>query len=291
MAVTNTPSTLDALRKDGFIVVKNIVSNEKLLELREASLKIEKLARSGNWPHIRTVGDPFPPWTFSPEKGIWGVQHLMNPDLPGHDVFTKLYFSEEILKVVREIMQCSDDELVMELFNMLLRPESDFSLQWHRDAVPADATADEELERLQQPAFHAQYNFALWEDDSLIVVPGSHKRPRTDVERQADPFEKELPGQLAVKLGPGDIVFYYNNILHRGVYDSKKERVTLHGSVGHSGGSKLRAYNILKHGIGSYVEKVDFSQLQGQEKQRAEAMRQRLIKLANENAEDAANAV
>ena len=101
MAVTNTPSTLDALRKDGFIVVKSIVSNEKLLELREASLKIEKLARSGNWPHIRTVGDPFPPWTFSPEKGIWGVQHLMNPDLPGHDVFTKLYFSEEILKVVR----------------------------------------------------------------------------------------------------------------------------------------------------------------------------------------------
>lgn len=274
---------LEALKKDGFIVVKNIVSKEKLQELQEASDKVEKLGRAGKWPHIRTVGDPFPPWKFSPENGIWGVQHLMNPELPGNDLFTRLYFSEEILVIVREILQCTDDELVMELFNMLLRPESDFSLQWHRDAVAADATAEEEMERLRLPAFHAQYNFALWEDDSLIVVPGSHCRPRTDVERAADPFEKELPNQLRVNLEPGDIVFYYNNILHRGVYDAKKQRVTLHGSVGHSGGSKLRAYNILKHGIGEYVDKVDFSTLNGQDKERAEAMRARLIKLANES--------
>ncbi|KAK3191148.1 Protein N-terminal and lysine N-methyltransferase efm7 [Lecanicillium sp. MT-2017a] len=285
MSSTKPAGILEALKQDGFIVIKNIVSDAKLQELRETSLKIEKLARAGEWPYIRTVGDPFPPWTFSPEKGIWGVQHLMNPDLPGHDLYTSLYFSEEILAIAREIMQCQDDELVMELFNMLLRPESDFALQWHRDAVPADATAEEEMERLRQPAFHAQYNFALWEDDSLVVVPGSHKRPRTDTERNADPFAKELPDQLIVKLGPGDIVFYYNNILHRGVYDAKKQRVTLHGSVGHSGGSNLRAYNILKHGIGSYVENVDFSKLEGQGKDRAEAMRKRLIKLANESAE------
>ena len=271
------------LERDGFVVVRGIVSGQKLEELREASLKVEKLGRTGKWPHIRTVGKQFPPWTFEPEKGIWGVQHLMNPDLPGNDIFTRQYFSEEILSIVRELLQCGDDELVMELFNMLVRPDGDFVLRWHRDDIPPEATADEEMERLGHPGFHAQYNFALWEDESLVLVPGSHKRPRTETERTADPFENNLPNQLVVKLGPGDIAFYNNNILHRGVYDSKKERVTLHGSVGHSGGSKLRARNVLQHGIGSYVDKVDFSKLDDAERTRAEEMRKRLVKLGSES--------
>lgn len=283
MPAQKAASLLADLERDGFVTVRSIVSGQRLDELRQASLKAEKLARSGQWPHVRTVGKQFPPWTFSPEKGIWGVQHLMNPELPGHDVFTQQYFSEEILSIVKELLQCGDDELVMELFNMLIRPDSEFELRWHRDDIPAEATAEEEMERLGRPGFHAQYNFALWEDASLVVIPASHKRPRTDMERNADPFEKALPGQLIVKLGPGDIVFYNNNILHRGVYDSKKNRVTLHGSVGHSGGSRFRARNVLQHGIGDYVDKVDFSKLSDSERRRAEGMRARLVKLGSES--------
>lgn len=283
MPAQKSTGRLADLERDGFVVIRGIVAGQKLEELREASLRVEKLGRSGQWPHIRTVGKQFPPWTFSPEKGIWGVQHLMNPDLPGHEIFTRQYFSEEILSIVRELLQCDDDELVMELFNMLVRPDGDFELRWHRDDIPAEASAEEEMERLGRPAFHAQYNFALWEDESLVLIPGSHKRPRTETERSADPFEKVLPEQLVVKLGPGDMAFYNNNILHRGVYDSKKDRVTLHGSVGHSGGSKLRARNVLQHGIGSYVDKVDFSKLSDGERQRAEEMRARLVKLGSES--------
>lgn len=272
------------LERDGFVVVRGIVSGQKLETLREASAKVEKLGRSGQWPHVRTVGKQFPPWTFSPQRGIWGVQHLMNPDLPGHDVFTRQYFSEEILSIAKELLQCSDDELVMELLNMLVRPDADFELRWHRDDIPAEATPEEEMERLGRPAFHAQYNLALWEDESLVVVPGSHRRPRTDAERGADPFEKVLPGQLIVALGPGDIAFYNNNVLHRGVYDSTKDRLTLHGSVGHSGGSKLRARNVLQHGVGGYVDTVDLLELSHGERKRAEEMRARLVKLGCENA-------
>ena len=282
MPATKTNSYLADLERDGFVVVKSIVSKEKLEALREASLKVEKLARSGQWPHIRTVGKQFPPWEWNPEKGIWGVQHLMKPDMPGNDIYTSLYFSEEVLSIVRELLQCEDENLVMELFNMLVRPDGHFELRWHRDDIPAEATPEEEMERLGRPAFHAQYNFALWEDDSLVLVPGSHKRARTETERKADPFEKVLPDQLIVKLEPGDIAFYNNNILHRGVYDHTKDRMTLHGSVGHSGGSKLRARNVLQHGIGSYVDKVDFSKLSESERERAEAMRKRLVKLGSE---------
>lgn len=285
MPAQKTSGYLADLERDGFVVIKSIVTPERLEELRTAALKVEKLGRAGQWPHIRTVGKQFPPWTFNPEKGIWGVQHLMNPELPGHELFTSQYFSEEILSIVRELLQCGDDELVMELFNMLVRPDGHFELRWHRDDIPAEATAEEEMERLGRPGFHAQYNFPLYEDDSLIVVPGSHKRPRTDVERNADPFEKVLPDQLIVKLSPGDIAFYNNNILHRGVYDNTKERITLHGSVGHAGGNKLRARNVLQHGIGSYVDKVDFSKMKESDRKRAEEMRARLVKLGSESGE------
>lgn len=285
MPAQKSAGYLADLERDGFVVVKNIVSPERLEALRESSRKVEAMGRKGEWPHIRTVGKQFPPWQFEPEKGIWGVQHMMNPELPGHETFTKLYFSEEVLSIVRELMSCTDEDLVMELFNMLVRPESLFELRWHRDDIPAEASAEEEMERLNRPGYHAQYNFALYEDESLILVPGSHKRPRTDTERNADPFEKVLPDQLIVKLEPGDIAFYNNNILHRGVYDHTKERITLHGSVGHAGGSKLRARNVLQHGIGKWVDKVDFSKLKDGERERAEAMRTRLVKLGTDNAD------
>ncbi|CAG9999009.1 unnamed protein product [Clonostachys byssicola] len=284
--MSSTPH-LSQLERDGFVVVRAIVSPAKLERLRDASTKATSLARSGGWPHVRTVGKQFPPWSAADvaEKGIWGVQHLMNPDLGGHDLFAEQYFSEEVLSIVRELLQCSDDDLVMELFNMLVRPESDFELRWHRDDIPAEASAQEEMERLGKPAFHAQYNFALFDDDSLVVVPGSHRRARTDTERAAGPFEKVLPDQLVVKLGPGDIVFYNNNILHRGVYDSTKERMTLHGSVGHVGGSALRARNVLQHGVGDWVAGCNFSRLEGRDRERAEAMRERLVKMGSASGE------
>ncbi|TFB06627.1 Protein N-methyltransferase NNT1 [Trichoderma ghanense] len=280
-------SHLTQLQTNGFVIIKSILPASQLALLRTLSLEATGLARSGKWPHVRTVGKQFPPWNASEASshGIWGVQHLMNPRLPGYAAFTALYFSEEVLGIVKELLGCEDEDLVMELFNMLVRPEADFELRWHRDDIPAEATPEEEMERLGRPAFHAQYNLALWEDESLVVVPGSHLRARTEVERAAGPFERELPGQLVVRLEPGDIVFYNNNILHRGVYDSSKERATLHGSVGHVGGSRLRARNVLQHGVGGWVDEVDLGGLGDKERRRAEGMRERLVRMGGESGE------
>ena len=190
-----------------------------------------------------------------------------------------------MINIVKELLQCEDDELVMELFNLLCRPDKDFELRWHRDDIPATATAEEEIERLREPAWHAQWNLALYDDESLIVVPGSHVRARTAVERNAGPFEKGLPGEIKVRMKAGDVVFYNNNILHRGAYQSKLERMTLHGSMGHVGGSKLRATNVLQHGIGEWVGDIDLGVLEGEERERAEGMRRRLIKMGDESGE------
>ncbi|KAI1800290.1 hypothetical protein F4811DRAFT_567177 [Daldinia bambusicola] len=297
------------LDKDGFVVLRSILAPEQVARQRAAAERARDRALAGSWPHVRTVGKQFPPWTWAPGAGIWGVQHLLNPGLAEAPTFAESYFGDEVLDVAKELLSgpggsgsgsgsgsggeggngggaCSDDELVMELYNLLVRPSdgSDFELRWHRDDIPADAGVAQELERLAKPAWHAQWNLALCDgDESLIVVPGSHARPRTEEERAADPFEANMPNQLVVKLNAGDVVFYNNNILHRGRYDGSRERLSLHGSVGHVAGGKLRARNVLQHAVGSWVDKCDFSNLGEKQRTRAEGMRARLVKLGSES--------
>ena len=281
-----SPSLLDRLNRDGFVVIPSAITPEQLATLREAAQSTTSLARAGKWPHVRTLPKQFPPWPTpaTTEEGIWGVQGMLHPDLPAHETFTRFYFSDAVIGPTRELLRCEDADLVMELCNLLVRPDRDFELRWHRDDIPASATAAEEVERLLgRPAYSAQWNLALYDDSSLVVVPGSHRRARTEVERGADPYEGELPGQVVVALRAVDVVFYDNNILHRGVYRAARERMTLHGSVGHVQGAGVRARNVLQHGCKDWIERVDLSFLDEGTRARAEGMKERLVRMGREH--------
>jgi hypothetical protein len=207
-SIIETPSKtplLDALNRDGFVLIPSLLSPTELETLRKASSETITLARAGNWPYVRTLPKQFPPWPLSPQgvppsTGIWGVQFMMHPSLPQSKTFIANYFSTPILNIIKELLQCEEDELVLELFNLLCRPDEDFELVWHRDDIPPTATDEEELERLRQPAWSAQWNLALWDDESLIVVPGSHTRARTKEERSAGPYETGLEGEVSPSL-------------------------------------------------------------------------------------------
>jgi ectoine hydroxylase-related dioxygenase (phytanoyl-CoA dioxygenase family) len=282
---------LAALTQDGFVLIRQAIKEPQLTQLREAGRKATEAARAGKWPYIRTLPKQFPPWSSDPSAGIWGVQHLMHPDMPSSQLFAESYFNDGIMDIVKELLsyggkQCTDDDLVMELYNMLVRPDDDFELRWHRDDIPATATAEEELERLVgHEAWHCQWNLALYNDRSLVVVPKSHKRARTEEERNAHPYEKTITDMLFVEMQPGDVVFYDNNILHRGVYSKDVERMTLHGSVGHVKGKGDRARNVLQHGIGSWIAEADFSGLNDKTRTRAEGMRKRLFEIGQSSGE------
>lgn len=293
----NTRPLLTALQRDGFVRVPSLLSHLQLSVLRAVAEAVTQLARHGNWKHLRTVPKQFPPWPSKPpdEKGgsIWGVQHLLHPLMPGRNAFAELYFSDVVLDIVKELVGQADadnsgDALVMELFSLLVSPtvEQDFELCWHRDDVRADIEPQEEQRQLDEKSpggrqLHAQYNIALYEDSSLIVVPGSHRRVRTQAERDAEPYAPDLPGQVKATLHAGDALFYDSNILHRGVYkgiDAETEtgRMTLHGSVGLAGHGQQRARQVLQHGVGEWIEKAHF-ELGGEVGERAEAMRMRLV--------------
>lgn len=282
MAPLTTTTIREDLERDGYVIIPNAITEPVLIQLREACGVITKMARAGEWSFVRTLPKQFPPWSNDISKGIWGVQHLLHPDMPGRARFAASYFADAVIGPVKEIIGCdSDDELIMELYNLLVRPDEDFELRWHRDDIKADATDEQELERLNKPAWHAQWNLALYDDNSLIAVPGSHRRARTDEERDTSPFSSSMPGQTIVRMKAGDIVFYNNNILHRGVYKASIERMTLHGSIGHVKGNQQRTRNVLQHGVGTWIDKCNFDDLPEELKPRAEVMKSNLIDLGN----------
>lgn len=151
-------------------------------------------------------------------------------------------------------MNCKEDELQLELFNLLINPnKTKYEIAWHRDAIPLETPEALEAELLKINHYGCQWNTALYDDSSLIVVPGSHSRPRTPEERKMifENLNCVLPNQLVVHLKPGQTVFYNNNILHRAVYplDSERKRRTLHACIGQTVGGSKRADNIFQHGL------------------------------------------
>ena len=113
---------------------------------------------------------------------------------------------------------------------------------------------------MENPFAGAQFNLALTNDDCLIVVPGSHKRVRTQEEREKTVDESKrkefITDQINVELKPGDVVFYNNNILHRASYSSKNKRLTLHGSYGNVKYGKARAKGVLQHGVAEWLPRL-----------------------------------
>ncbi|KAL6156780.1 hypothetical protein ACJQWK_06513 [Exserohilum turcicum] len=276
----------EALDRDGFVVLSaSLFPSFDLEALRAAASRITEATRSGKWPYMRTLPKQFPPWPQDPSDGIWGVQHLLHPSNPDHVIFAKSYFDRELLKYVAALIGCGQDDLTMELYNMLVRPDKDFSLRWHRDDIAATATAEEEMERLQKPGHHAQWNLALYDDSSLVLVPGSHKRARTDTERNADPYEPNMPDQITMKLKAGEVAFYNNNIFHRGVYDCTKERMTLHGSIGTTLSGSQRARNVLQHGVGKWAKEYDFEGFEPDVAKLAMKMRDNLVEMGKKSGE------
>lgn len=197
-------TTLDDIRerfhRDGYVIVDGIFQNQDIKELQRAAEEVTQLTREGKWTHRRVVGKQFPPYDTIISPDSWGVQHLMHPDLPHHELFTRFYGSSPLLDIAANLLKTSVANMQLELFNLLIEPDQHcFALGWHRDDIRPDVTELQEKKRLAAPTSGIQWNACLYDDDCLFLIPGSHNRPRTDKEiiaNQADPpptrlYEKE----------------------------------------------------------------------------------------------------
>ncbi|ORY27921.1 hypothetical protein BCR39DRAFT_496867 [Naematelia encephala] len=246
-------------KKDGFVIVPGLIRSTDLEPLRAAAEIVTERARKHEWKQVRVVGKQFPPWTE--EDDIWGVQNIMHPEL-GQDIFREWYGRHDMLQISAALMGCELGDMQFELFNMLINPlRARYGLSWHRDDVKATATAEEEEEALKIDHHGIQWNAALYDDECLSAIPGSHSRIRTSEEREANLSGGSMPGSVPVALKAGETVFYNNNILHVGKYTPETKRRTLHGCYGSPPvGDDTRARNILQHDL-SYTRDPAFREL------------------------------
>ena len=104
-------------------------------------------------------------------------------------------------------------------------PGTCYKLGWHRDVIQIPQDEIDEAAIFNPERFHnsVQINLPLYDDETLWVVPGSHRRPNSAAENGAfagskhyAPIEADMPGALNVKIRPGQAVLYNNNLIHRG---------------------------------------------------------------------------
>ena len=102
---------------------------------------------------------------------------------------------------------------------------------WHRDITSCREGPLEGLftDFIANPPAYVQWNIALFDDDVLWLLPGSHRRFNTDAEnKQLSISEnKPLDGGIPIELKAGDGVVYMNTILHWASNYSTKLRRTL----------------------------------------------------------------
>ncbi|HET6387324.1 MAG TPA: phytanoyl-CoA dioxygenase family protein [Armatimonadota bacterium] len=213
-------SEREQFTEQGYVIVEAAVEPGLMTPLREAAARIADRTRRGDWPHFRAVGD----------GDVWGVQHLLHPDL-GEPVFADYMASNPVLEVACDLLQ---GDLRLGLVNMLCNPaHRDFAIGWHRDMLPEELAPEEEVKRLAGYEGGVQWNTALYDDSCLLIVPASHRRAATAEEREVQfrrPMDS-LTHQMVVNLKAGQGVYYNSQLIHRGIYPSSQPRATLHAAL------------------------------------------------------------
>jgi hypothetical protein len=159
------------------------------------------------------------------------------------------------------------DQLMVAGLACLLGCAEHVVCKWHRDTASMDP-AELDLLLNQHPNALVQTNCAVYNDESLWVIPGSHRRrdspeeaayaARFDALSFVGPIEAAreiepevfagMPGALNVKLTAGDCLLYNPLLWHAAEYRPEWKRCTLHG--GWKDVRLLEQFSLLRWGLG-----------------------------------------
>jgi ectoine hydroxylase-related dioxygenase (phytanoyl-CoA dioxygenase family) len=205
-------------REQGYIILQGILPKEEIEALKADLRDLVERSAAGEGPEI--------PWINREKRIPERLGLLLRPGWMRPSFVDSLargpYFAiaEQILGVTARYS----------LFGMLAGGDGKAYVQnWHRDLAPIEG--EHELPILERNfRIVTQTNAPLFPDRYLTIVPGSHLRRTTAAEREvlAQNPAGDMPGQLTVETEPGDIAFYYPNLLHRGYNPEGALRWTMH---------------------------------------------------------------
>ncbi len=217
----------EQLLDEGFIILREVVPPAQLDELRAS---VETLVDRQKAISARDRKPDEPP------GGAWEVsaQPRVNIDAVVDEATAntvEFCLHENTLGVSRQLMQC--EETTLTNMQVLCSGVHDYgATDWHRDidCMEQAPLCGLQMDLVENMPGYVQWNIALYDDDVLWVVPGSHRRPDDDAQNRQlliDPCVP-LPGGVQVKLKAGDGVVYPNIIMHWGSNYTTKLRRTIH---------------------------------------------------------------
>ena len=217
-----THSEINTFVEEGYIVRKGVLSETDIQTYRDAVDRILHKCRVEGLhaDHLRYIDGE--------RDDTWGVNNIFHPSIREQALVDALAHPQ-ILDVIEALI---GERLRYHLCTLLVSSErKPYHINWHRDSAPdGEVPLETLLSRLRN---HVQLNGALYNDETLYIVPGSHRRELTEAERvviQQTP-KAAMPNQLVVKLEAGDIVFYNSSLLHKGHNLTEAKRQTLHYAV------------------------------------------------------------
>jgi ectoine hydroxylase-related dioxygenase (phytanoyl-CoA dioxygenase family) len=219
-----TQDQVDHYNSQGYMIVDDLADGEMLQRLLRASERAKAKVRAGEV-------DVYTHWATKDNKEPWAIRGILAPEFD-ETVFAEHMLSDSIMKYVHYFL---GTELRLGSILIFTNPyHKDWGLGWHRDLgkQERDGSYDQEMTILNKPQFGMRWQLALVDDACLMLVPGSHRRYRTDHERECliNDGHADIPGQMAIDLKAGQAAIWNGNTIHRSVIKKDVERLTIAGS-------------------------------------------------------------
>lgn len=217
-----TDQQIEDYENRGFCYAEEATPKAMLSDLQREVRRTKQRVRDGEvdiFTHRTDTDEP------------WAIRGLFAPEFDA-PIFAEYMMCDEIMPYVHHFL---GEELRLGAVLIFTNPhDKDWGFGWHRDfgKLPRDAGEEEELEILNRPQKSFKWHLAIEDDECLQLVPGSHKRYRTDYEQECllRTRHADMPGQRTIYLKAGQTVFWHGYTMHRGVMKKDVERLTLAGS-------------------------------------------------------------
>jgi hypothetical protein len=218
MGYALSAAELEQYRQEGYVILRGIIPPEETEVLRADVRDLVECSAAGRGPEL--------PWIDRDKRIPERLGQLLRPGYL-REAFIDSLVRGPYFPLAEQILETP---VRYSLFGMLAGGNGKPYVQnWHRDLAPTQG--ENELAVLERNyRVYTQINAPLFPDRYLTIVPGSHLRRTTEAERDVlarDPTG-EMPGQLTVETEPGDVAFYYSNLLHRGYNPTGAMRWTMH---------------------------------------------------------------